>query len=83
MSLSYPKFSFTAGLICHIWTDQHLSHDQDTIHAEKGCAEMCDFCMATLMFLTGHGIMARTYACVEIAHFPMRCIIRTWEAQGL
>ena len=33
-----------------------LSHDQDTIHVEKECAEMCNFCMAALMFLTGHGI---------------------------
>ena len=27
------------------------------------------------------GIIARTHACVEIVHFPMRCIIRAWEAQ--
>ena len=33
--------------------ETHLSHDQDTIHAENGCAEMCDFCLAALMFLTG------------------------------
>ena len=38
---------------------QHrLSHDQDTIHAKKGCEEMCNFYMAALMFLTGHGIEA-------------------------
>ena len=28
-----------------------LSHDQDTIQAEKGCAEMCDLHMAAFMFL--------------------------------
>ncbi len=47
-----------------------LSHDQDTIHAEKGCGEMCDICMAALMFLTGQGIKARTHAYAEIDHFP-------------
>ena len=35
---------------------------------------------AALMFPTGHGIKARSYAHVEITH---RCIIRTWEARGL
>ena len=47
-----------------------LSYDQDTIHAEKGCVKMCDFCLAASMFLTGHGIKAGTHAYVEIAHFP-------------
>ena len=41
---------------------------------------MLDFHMAALMFLTGHGVKARTHACAEIAHFPTRCIIRTWDA---
>ena len=36
-----------------------LSHDQETIQEEKGCVEMHDFRMATLMFVTGHGIKAR------------------------
>ena len=54
-----------------------------TIHAEKGCAEMCDFSMAALMFLAGHGIKAKTHAHVEIAHFPTWCIIGTWKALGL
>ncbi len=31
---------------------------------------MCNFCMAALMLLTGHGINARTPAHVEITHFP-------------
>ena len=44
-----------------------LSHGQDTIHAEKGCAEMCDFHMAALMFLTSRGRKARTHAQAEIA----------------
>ena len=39
-----------------------LSYDHDTMYAEKGCAEMHDFCMAALMFLTGHGIKAKTHA---------------------
>ena len=60
-----------------------VSHDQDTIHAEKGCAEMCDFYMAALMSHTCHGIKARTHARAEIAHFSTRCIIRTWKALGL
>ena len=59
-----------------------LPHDQDTIHAEKGGVEMCDYCIATLMFLTGHGIAARTHAHVEIGHFITRCFIRAWEAWG-
>ena len=60
-----------------------LSHDQDTVHAEKGCAEMCDFHVAALMFLTGHQIKARTYVLAEIARFPTPCIIRTWKALSL
>ena len=58
-----------------------LSHQQDTIHAEKWCTEMCNFRMAALMFLTGHGI--KTYAHSEIAHFPTQFIIRTWKALAL
>ena len=54
-----------------------LSHDHDTIHAEKGWVEMCNFHMAALMFLTG--IKARSHVHVEITHFPNRCIIRTWK----
>ena len=57
--------------------------DQDTILAEKGCLEMLDFRMAALMFLTGHGIKARTHTHAEIAHFPTRCIIRTRKAPNL
>ena len=53
------------------------SDDQDTIHAEKGCAQMRDFRMAALMFLTGHGIKPRTHAHAKITHFPTWCIIRT------
>ena len=34
-----------------------------TIHAEKRCEEMCDFGMAALMFVTGHGIKARAASC--------------------
>ncbi len=30
----------------------------------------------------GEGIKARNHACAEITHFPTRCIIRAWEAQG-
>ena len=41
---------------------------------------MYNFRMGTLMFLTCHGIKARIHA--EIAHFPTRCITRTWEAWG-
>ncbi len=34
---------------------QHrLCHDQDSIHAEIGCVEMCNFNMAALVFLIGH-----------------------------
>ena len=44
--------------------------------------ELCNFHMAALMFLTGHGTKARTHACAEIAQFPTMCIIRTWEARG-
>ena len=57
-----------------------LSHDLDTIHAEKECVEICDFHTAALMFLTGHGIKGRAHACVETTHFPTRYIIRTREA---
>ena len=71
----------------HILTDQYptimLSYVQDTIHAEKGCAEMHDFCMAALMFCTGHGIKAGIHACTEITLFPKKCIIRTWKALSL
>ena len=60
-----------------------LSCDQGTLEPEKGCAEMCNFHMAALMFLTGHWLEARIYACVEITRFSSRCIIRTWKALGL
>ena len=49
-----------------------LSHDHDTIHAGKGCVEVHDFHMDASVFLTGHGIKARTYAHAEIKHFTMR-----------
>ena len=52
-----------------------LSHEQDGFHAEKGYVEMRDFYMAALMYLTGHGIIARNHVYAEIAHFPSRCII--------
>ena len=58
-----------------------LSHDRDTIHAEKGCAEMCKFRMAALLFLTGHGMRARTDAHAEIAlkmHLIGKCAISAW-----
>ena len=44
---------------------------------------MCDFLMGALMFLTDHGIKARTHAHAEITHFTTQCIIRTWEALGM
>ena len=71
--------------IAHSWICQYcvLSHDQDTIRAEKGCAEMHNFCVAALMFLAGHGIKARTHAHTEIAHFPTQYIIRTWREISL
>ncbi len=75
-------WSLTVAWIVHVFFNT-LSHDRDTIHAEKRCAEMHDFHMAILMFLTGHGIKARTHAHAEIAHVPTRCIIRTWKALGL
>ena len=59
------------------------SHDQDTIHAEKGCSKRHTFHMTALIFLTGHGIKARTHACVEITYLPTRCIIRTRKALSL
>ena len=52
-----------------------LSHGQDINHAEKGYAEMGH--LATLMFLTGHGMKARTHACVEMTHFLTQYIIKT------
>ncbi len=54
-----------------------------TIHAEKGRAEMHEFCMAALMFLTGHEIKVRTHAHAKIAHILTSCIIRTLKALGL
>ena len=60
-----------------------LSHNQDTVHIEMRFAEMLDFRMAALMFLTGNGMKGRTHAHAEIAHLPTWCIIRTWEACGL
>ena len=62
------------------WFPYFLSHDQDTVHAEKVCAEICDFCMAALMFLTDHGTKARTHAHVEITYSPTLSIIRMWKA---
>ncbi len=47
---------------------------------QKGRAEMRGFCMAALMFLTGHVIKARTHARAEIAHFRTQCNIRNWKA---
>ena len=44
---------------------------------------MHNFHMAALMFLTGLGIPARSYALAGIMHFPTQCIIRTWKALGL
>ena len=60
-----------------------LSYDQDTIHAGKGCAEMRNFHMTALMFLTGHEIKARTHVHAEIVHFPTWCTLRTWRGLGL
>ena len=41
---------------------QHqISHDQDTLHAETGCAEMHVFHMAALIFLTCYGISHMTH----------------------
>ncbi len=59
-----------------------LSHEEDTILAEKRCAKMNDFCMAALVFLIGDVKKARTNAHAEITHFPMRCVIKAWEARG-
>ena len=53
------------------------------LHADNGCVEMCDFCMAALMFLRGHAIKARIHACTEIAYFLTQRIIRTWRALSL
>ena len=41
---------------------------------------MSNFHMAALMFLTGHGIKARTRVCAENAHFLTQCIMRMWKA---
>ena len=48
-----------------------LSHDQDTLHAEKWCAEMRNFRMAALMCLMYpcHAIKAGAHVSVEITHF--------------
>ena len=44
--------------------DTHIfSHDKETIHTEEGCVEMCGFCMAALMLLTGHGISKNLCLC--------------------
>ena len=50
----------TAELFIPTDSNRVSSHDQDTIHAEKGCVGMRDFHMAALMFLTGHGIKAHS-----------------------
>ena len=60
-----------------------LYHDQDTLYAGKGCVEMHDFHTAAMMYLTGHGIEARTHAHTEIAHFLMQCMTSAWKAPGL
>ena len=66
--ISDPRSIFCfIGRFVKIWT---WSHDQGTNRAGKRCAEMCDLCMYPLMFLTGHGIKARTHAHAEITHFP-------------
>ena len=62
---------------------QFLSHQQDTVHAEEGCVEIQDFCMAALMFLTSHGIKVRIHALEEITHVTTLCIIRTWKVLGM
>ena len=53
------------------------------MHAEEGYVEMYECRIIALVFLIGHGIKARTHVCVEITHFPSRCMIRTWKALGL
>ena len=79
--------SWSSGQSCKLGLDNsislELSYGQDTIHAEKGCVEMLDFCMAALMFHTGHGTKARTHAHMEITHFQTQCNISTWKALGL
>ncbi len=53
--LMFPNCSpFAEGAV---YVSYPLSHDQDTIIAEKGCAEMHDFHMAALMFLTNQESM--------------------------
>ena len=52
-------------------------------HNSEGCMEMCNLCMTAFMFLTGHGIKARTHALAEIIYFPTRSIIRACKALGL
>ena len=50
---------------------------------KRGVQKKGDFCMAASMFLTGHGIKARTHAHAIIVYFPTRCIIRNWNALSL
>ncbi len=70
---------------CMTWLygNVHYPMTKTQFMQKKGCVEMCNFHMAAFMFLTGHGIKARTQACVEIAHFPSWCVIRTWKALSL
>ena len=58
------------------------SHDQDIIHTDKGCVEMCDFCMAALVFLIGHGIKARTHAPCRNRTFPKEVHHQNPESTG-
>ena len=80
---TYLKSMEVTGNLSNNSVSYVLSHNQDTIHEEKGCVEMHDFHMAASIFLTDHGIKARTYVCVEITHFPTHCIIGTWKALSL
>ncbi len=38
--------------------------------------------MAASMFLSGHGIKAKTHDHADITYFPIGCISTAWEAQG-
>ena len=64
-----------------------LSYDRDRIDAGKGCVGVCNFCIASFMFLLsqiiGCGINVTTHGCTEITCFLTRCIIRVWKTLGL
>ena len=85
--LVISRYVFCHGIFTRLYSQtinqRPLSHDQDTVHAENGCAEMCHFCMVAFMFLTNDGIKVRALAHAEIIHFPTRCIIRTRKALTL